>query len=79
MKNDNYFLGYITNSKNLRIDYELNKSLYNEISRRYKKFFIINLYNLINNKKYLLKKKKLDYLPQNFEIFSPKSYGELDE
>ena len=79
MKNNNYFLGYITNSKDLRIDFELNKTLYNVISKKYKKFFIINLYNLINNKNYLYNNKKLKYLPKNFEIFSPKSYAELDQ
>jgi len=79
MKNNNYFLGYITNSKDLRIDFELNNSLYKVISKKYKKFFIINLYNLINNKNYLYKNKKLKYLPKNFEIFSPKSYSELDQ
>ena len=78
MKNNNYFLGYITNSKDLRIDFELNKTLYNEISKKYKKFFI-NLYNLINNKNHLYKNKKSKYLPKNFEIFSPRSYNELDQ
>ena len=41
MKNNNYFLGYITNSKDLRIDFELNKTLYNEISKKYRNFLLL--------------------------------------
>ena len=60
---------------NLREIYNLDKDLYIEISKRYKKFFVIDISYLINFKK----KIKQNFLPKNFIIFQPKNYYQLQK
>ena len=68
--------GYICNTEDLNLHYQLNKLLYEKISITFNKFYVINLIKLIDKKKI---KKKLNTFPKNFIIFTPSSYDELDK
>jgi len=69
-------LCHISASNNLNIDLNLNKDLYVEISKRFSKFYIIQVNKLIN-KSSTTEKKIITKIPKNFIIFSPNSYIEL--
>jgi hypothetical protein len=67
---------YLCNSKDLNIDYQLNKQLYDNMSKNFDKFFVINLIKLVENKN---TKIGLNSFPKNFIIFTPSSYFELNK
>jgi len=71
--------GLIIASDQIEKDFNLQKSLYEKISKSFNEFFIINLFNFN-----LFKKKKLNndkyfdnMLPQNFKVITPVSEDEL--
>ena len=66
----------INASNDLNIDLNLNKDLYVEISKRFSKFYIIQVNKLIN-KNSSTEQKIITKIPKNFIIFSPNSYIEL--
>ena len=67
--------GLVIATNDLRKSFYIHKDLYEEISRKYKNFYIINFYYL----KFFNKEKKIltGYIPKNFKIFTPKSTDDL--
>ena len=68
-------LGLVIATNDLRKNFYIHKDVYNEISKNFNNFYIINFYYL----KFFNKKKKIltNFLPKNFKIFTPKSKSDL--
>jgi hypothetical protein len=66
-------LGYLTGSHDLSIDLDFNKNFFYDISKKFSKFYIIQLSHLIKRKT-IIKSFKT---PKNFIIFTPKTYDDL--
>ena len=67
--------GTVIASNDLKKTFYVHKDLYVECAKKYKKFYIINLYHfkIFNNKKKIFNPK----YPKNFIIFTPKTKSEL--
>lgn len=72
------YLAHTCSSNDLKKDFLLYKNFWLKVSKRFDKFYFINLINLIDKKKssddknYIKKK-----FPKNLIIFTPKTYSEL--
>lgn len=73
--------GLLVTSNNFKKTFDLQKSLYEKISKTFDEFFIINLINL-----QLFKKRKLyndeyfnNRIPHNFKIITPANKSELNK
>ena len=72
------FLAHTFASDDIKKDFLLYENLYREVCKNFKKFYFINLINLIDKKKSkndnsFIKKK----FPKNLIIFTPKNFGDL--
>ena len=76
MKHKEIKFGYLCNSRDLNIDYQLNKQLYDNIGKNFDSFHVINLVKIIEKKNH---KKKINFFPKNFQIFTPSTYSELNK
>jgi hypothetical protein len=73
------FFCLITGSRSLEVDYNLNPNFYLEISKKFKKFYMINISSCIypNIKKKRLNKNFLKKIPKNIKLLNFNKYSDF--
>ena len=72
-------LAYTCSSNDLMKDFLLYENFWSEVNKKFKKFYFINLINLIDQRKLNTNKKHIEKkFPKNLIIFTPKTYAELE-
>ena len=73
------YVAFISDSNDIKNDYLIYESFWKNVSKKFVKFYFINLNYIINKKKNF---KDNNYIKKNFPknliIFNPKSYFELE-
>jgi hypothetical protein len=73
------FFCLITSSDSLEVDYNLNPNFYLEISKRFKKFYMINISQIIKNekKKRSYQKDFLEKIPKNIRLLNFDNFADF--
>ncbi len=73
------YVAFISDSNDIRNDYLIYEAFWNNISKKFTKFYFINLNYIINKKNNFKDKNYIKkFFPKNLIIFRPKSYFELE-